>query len=59
MTWAVFKDSGETSCWNDQFMMKFSGFDKILTLSSRILTGILNGPKAFPNSSSLVVLIRN
>ena len=29
-------------------MIKLSGVDKVLTLSLRIVTGILNGPKAFP-----------
>ena len=49
-------------------MIKLSGVDKVLTLSLRIVTGILNGPKAFPlfnwdislcTSSSLVGLSRN
>ena len=49
-------------------MIKLHGVDKILTLSLRMVTGILNGPKAFPlfnsdmslcTSSSLVALSRN
>ena len=28
-------------------MIKLSGFDKMLTLFFKIVTGILNGPKAF------------
>ena len=68
MTCTVFKDSGKTPCTNDQLMIKLSGVDKILTLSLRMVTGILNGPKAFPlfnwhmslcTSSSLVALSRN
>ena len=68
MTWAVFRDSGKTPCWNNRLMIKLSGVDKVLTLSLRIVTGILNGPKAFPlfnwdislcTSSSLVALSRN
>ena len=49
-------------------MIKLSGVDKILTLSLRMTTGILNGPKASSllnwdmslcTSSSLVALSRN
>ena len=47
MTWAVFRDSGKTTCSNDRLMINLSGVDKILTLSLRIVTGILSGPKAF------------
>ena len=47
MTWANFKDLGKVHFLNNQLMIKLSGFDKILTLSLSIVTGILNGPKAF------------
>ena len=49
-------------------MIKLRGVDKVLTLSLRNLTGMLNGPKAFPlfnlryefmYLSSLVALSRN
>ena len=68
MTRAVFRDSGKTPCSNDWLMIKLSRVDKILTLSLRMVTGIINGPKAFPlfnwemslcTSSSLVALCRN
>ena len=68
MTWAVFRDSRKTPCSNDGFMLNLSGVDKILTLSLRMVTGILNGPKAFPlfnldlslcTSYSLLGLSRN
>ena len=68
VTWAVFRDSGKTPCSNDRLMIKLSRVDKILTLSLRMVTGILHGPKAFPlfnwdislcTSSSLVALRRN
>ena len=32
-------------------MIKIKGFDKMLTLSLRMVTGIINGPKAFPLSN--------
>ena len=48
VTWAVFRDSGKTPGSNDQLIIKLSGVDKILTLSLRMVTGVLNGPKAFP-----------
>ena len=48
MTWAVFRDPGKTPCSNDWLMIKLSELDKILTLSLRMVTGVLNGPKAFP-----------
>ena len=68
MTWADFRDSEKTPCSNNQLMIKLSGVDKILTLSLKVVSGILNGPKAFPLfnwdmslcvSSSLVALSRN
>ena len=48
MTWAVFRDSGNLPCSNHSLIIKLSGTDEILTLSLRIITGIPNGPKAFP-----------
>lgn len=47
MIWAFFKDSGKTRCPNYRLMIKLSGFDKMLTLFFKIVTGILNEPKAF------------
>ena len=48
MIWAVFRDSGNLPSSNHSLTIKLSGADEILTLSLRIITGILNGPKAFP-----------
>ena len=68
LTLAVFRDSGKTPCSNNWSMIKLSGVDKILTLSLRIVTGIINRPKAFPlfnwdislfTSSSQVALSKN
>ena len=47
VTWAVFKDSGKIPCLNDRLMIKLSDFDETLTLTLKIVTGILNRPKAF------------
>ena len=68
LTWAVSRDLGKIPCSNDQFMKTLSRVDKILTLSLRIVTAILNGPEAFTllkwdislyTSSSVVGLNRN
>ena len=68
VTWTIFRDSEKTPSSNDQLMIKLSGVDKILTLSLRIVTGIINRPKAFPlfnwdmslfTSSSQVALSKN
>ena len=48
MTGAVFRDSGKTPCSNDRLMINLSGVDKILTLSLRMVSGMLNGSNAFP-----------
>ena len=47
VTWAVFRNSETTPSSNDRLMIKLSGVDKILTLSLRMVTGMLNGPKPF------------
>ena len=41
-------DSGKTPCSSDRLIVKLSGVDKILALSLRMVTGILNGRTAFP-----------
>ena len=47
VTWTIFRDSEKTPSSNDQLMIKLSGVDKILTLSLRIVIGILDRPQAF------------